>query len=311
MAASDDYVVQLSDRRITAVGGSARPPERNKGAIVLLPDARLAVGYAGVAQIGSFLTQDWLLQEFTKLAGTGSALAVMNAFVRSAEETFETDRRLRHRPLADRRVSFIVSGFAWLEGSPRFVSTLASNFQDWDSKQDLARAQPSFFQHNTIERAPRTEGVAYSQRIGQWASLPAAVIDARLKPLLSARKPVRAAIDQGVQLIRAAAENLPDIGEDITAVFLPKDPAAGVGGEFHSSTVQRSVFMPDMVDATGDPAIAISQAEIRATSDDAPPLAVPTAGRNEPCPCGSGIKYKRCHGRNRPSAPPPHIQRGH
>jgi len=22
----------------------------------------------------------------------------------------------------------------------------------------------------------------------------------------------------------------------------------------------------------------------------------PTVGRNEPCPCGSGVKYKRCHG---------------
>lgn len=21
-------------------------------------------------------------------------------------------------------------------------------------------------------------------------------------------------------------------------------------------------------------------------------------GRNDPCPCGSGLKYKRCHGRN-------------
>ncbi len=23
------------------------------------------------------------------------------------------------------------------------------------------------------------------------------------------------------------------------------------------------------------------------------------AGRNEPCPCGSGIKFKKCHGRKR------------
>ncbi|HEY6198860.1 MAG TPA: SEC-C metal-binding domain-containing protein [Candidatus Binatia bacterium] len=22
------------------------------------------------------------------------------------------------------------------------------------------------------------------------------------------------------------------------------------------------------------------------------------AGRNDPCPCGSGKKYKRCHGKN-------------
>ena len=27
-----------------------------------------------------------------------------------------------------------------------------------------------------------------------------------------------------------------------------------------------------------------------------PARKVPTAGRNDPCPCGSGMKYKRCHG---------------
>ncbi|MDD7013840.1 MAG: SEC-C metal-binding domain-containing protein, partial [Spirochaetales bacterium] len=25
---------------------------------------------------------------------------------------------------------------------------------------------------------------------------------------------------------------------------------------------------------------------------------IPKVGRNEPCPCGSGKKYKLCHGRN-------------
>jgi len=27
------------------------------------------------------------------------------------------------------------------------------------------------------------------------------------------------------------------------------------------------------------------------------PLEVPRVGRNEPCPCGSGKKYKQCHGK--------------
>ncbi|KUP08074.1 hypothetical protein Q73_07570 [Bacillus coahuilensis m2-6] len=27
-------------------------------------------------------------------------------------------------------------------------------------------------------------------------------------------------------------------------------------------------------------------------------ITIPKVGRNEPCPCGSGIKYKRCHGTN-------------
>jgi len=29
----------------------------------------------------------------------------------------------------------------------------------------------------------------------------------------------------------------------------------------------------------------------------APVEIVPKVGRNEPCPCGSGKKYKRCHGK--------------
>jgi uncharacterized protein len=28
----------------------------------------------------------------------------------------------------------------------------------------------------------------------------------------------------------------------------------------------------------------------------APLRAAPTPGRNDPCPCGSGRKYKKCHG---------------
>ncbi|MFV1991331.1 MAG: YecA family protein, partial [Acidimicrobiales bacterium] len=306
----DDYVVQLSDRRITQVTGSRQPSESNKGGIILLPDARLVVGYAGVARIGSFLTQDWLLEELTRLSGTGPALAVIDAFVQSAEATFGADARLQRLPSAHRSVSFIISGFASVDGSPQFVSTLASNFQDWGSKQDLDDAQPGFFQHNTIEHAVRTDGMAYVQRIGRWRSLPAAEIDAELKPLLSPGKPVRAVIDKGVQLIRGAAERHADIGQDITAVFVARDPETAAGGEFHSSIVQRSVFMPDTVNAMGHPAVAIKQAEIRVTSADAPPLAVPTAGRNEPCPCGSAVKYKRCHGRGRPSAPPPNVERG-
>ncbi|MBT4094380.1 MAG: hypothetical protein HOE85_10465, partial [Nitrospinaceae bacterium] len=37
----------------------------------------------------------------------------------------------------------------------------------------------------------------------------------------------------------------------------------------------------------------------RIESDDAEGLKnrFATAGRNDPCPCGSGEKYKRCHGR--------------
>jgi len=31
---------------------------------------------------------------------------------------------------------------------------------------------------------------------------------------------------------------------------------------------------------------------------DVPDKQVPKVGRNEKCPCGSGVKYKKCHGIN-------------
>ena len=38
--------------------------------------------------------------------------------------------------------------------------------------------------------------------------------------------------------------------------------------------------------------------EVQTTVDDNTVVkAVPRVGRNEPCPCGSGKKYKQCHGK--------------
>lgn len=43
---------------------------------------------------------------------------------------------------------------------------------------------------------------------------------------------------------------------------------------------------------------ATSGSEYERSAPDEPTVrAVPKVGRNEPCPCGSGRKYKRCHGR--------------
>jgi preprotein translocase subunit SecA len=37
----------------------------------------------------------------------------------------------------------------------------------------------------------------------------------------------------------------------------------------------------------------------RALASDSPvdPASIPVVGRNEPCPCGSGLKYRQCHGK--------------
>jgi preprotein translocase subunit SecA len=42
---------------------------------------------------------------------------------------------------------------------------------------------------------------------------------------------------------------------------------------------------------TGEPESSVDAATVRASE------AMPRVGRNEPCPCGSGKKFKQCHGR--------------
>jgi uncharacterized protein YecA (UPF0149 family) len=36
----------------------------------------------------------------------------------------------------------------------------------------------------------------------------------------------------------------------------------------------------------------------QAVGNPATPASIVSAGRNDPCPCGSGKKYKKCHGQN-------------
>jgi uncharacterized protein YchJ len=41
---------------------------------------------------------------------------------------------------------------------------------------------------------------------------------------------------------------------------------------------------------------ALDRAAITGTQPGEPVRAAAAVGRNDPCPCGSGMKYKRCHG---------------
>ena len=54
--------------------------------------------------------------------------------------------------------------------------------------------------------------------------------------------------------------------------------------------------------ATGVAATALKQPEAKPTQQvmrpEAPLQGGETVGRNDPCPCGSGKKYKKCHGRS-------------
>ena len=47
---------------------------------------------------------------------------------------------------------------------------------------------------------------------------------------------------------------------------------------------------------SGEPEDVSDLGQWRSSRQEQPVLASPKVGRNDPCPCGSGEKYKRCHG---------------
>lgn len=307
LAASDDYVVQLSDRRLSRPDARPLPVEQAKGAILESPWARLCIGFSGLAQAGQFKTQRWILETLSEVGKAGDARRVIDAFVRQANHDFKSLPELRRMPSRDRRVSFVLSGYApRADGATTFVSSLVSNFQNWETGSDLDQAEDVFFQHNTWEPDDRQEGMAYVQRIGRWSTFPPDLVNERLRPLLEAGKPSEAVVDVAVAMVREVAGRDATVGKDITAITLRRD--GSYFAEYHSSTVANTIFMPDLVqiDRQGH-ARALSDARISMVSAGGPPMAVPKVGRNVPCPCGSGVKYKRCHGQSRPASPPPTI----
>jgi len=81
-------------------------------------------------------------------------------------------------------------------------------------------------------------------------------------------------------------------------VVAPPVPAAtGTADDLFMGTAQRIPEpAPAPPAARGGPAPAVSTSVGRLGTAAA---TVPEVGRNDPCPCGSGKKYKKCHGQGK------------
>ncbi len=80
-------------------------------------------------------------------------------------------------------------------------------------------------------------------------------------------------------------------GEDLARVKARHDEAESI-------TAAPPAALADASAAGSMPAAAIaSRASTAAPAPSTPVTTGPKVGRNDPCPCGSGLKYKRCHGR--------------
>jgi hypothetical protein len=171
-----------------------------------------------------------------------------------------------------------------------------SNYET--GKEEALAAEPSFHtEYWTAESDAEKASAVLS------AGMSHAVPDNAYQGLFSmlqADEPRRAIVDRVVGMIRNAAES-PEarglIGRNCMATIISADPSVDSEGEYHPKGTSARHYMPSTVTTRPDVSFMTTGAFVEARSSGQTVPFIPKVGRNARCPCGSGVKYKKCHGR--------------
>jgi hypothetical protein len=290
--ANRDQVVQLSDRRLTT-GGQVMDEESGKSGTLVCVDARFVFGLCGLARTPRIEIRRWLLNALSEASGPEcTAHRTLERLAQVATRDFAGHSALRALPTRDKLVAFLFSGYLHANEPPMIGSAIVTN-------QISPNPGSRFIARFTSEKSPRQDNITYVQRIGAHSALRQEDVDS-LRAMLADRKPARAIIGKATETMLTAADR-PEahgtIGKQIDWLRLPAqwDEAAESGG--YSNVTSYASYIPSHVVLTPQGGAIFDGLSLAAVDPaEARPLAVRKVGRNAPCPCGSGQKYKRCHG---------------
>jgi hypothetical protein len=296
---NQDQTLQVSDRRLSYFG--ARPPddESDKAIYYKTGNGRFAVGYTGLAAAGSFRTHPWLVEQLGEVSKpeylAGAALPRLRDRL---DQVFKEKRVLRNLSRVQRRLTVVFSGFLDVGGTPRGANAVLSNFQDAKTGLDVPEAKDEF-RLDLLADGGMTKGTfPLIRAFGAQGAITADEL-AGLEGMLRTRQPQQAILARTIAVIRAAAtrpEARGTVGKSLSSITLPVD-ADGPTMAFHAATSDRMIPAPAAVIATPAVKVGIKSLEFRRADEHlSPPEGTPIPGRNDPCWCGSGRKFKQCHG---------------
>jgi hypothetical protein len=302
---NQDYAVVVSDRRFTVNGKlfDDDDDESNKAAVLICGDARCAVAFAGLAKAGSFRTSHWILETMGEGAPPTFAIGqiVEHLRVRATEQmqAIQTPRP------EDKRLSVLLNGFRYTEDPPRAFCCLVSNFEELGSEDEYHVPLPGFKTTYVQEKRPWDGPVSLGFAIGMPHGVREEDREA-IFALLTERRPSKAVVGKAVEAVQAAADAPASqglVGKQVSSIIVPADPSLSVTTEYHTATLSKKVYSPDFVQALGVKSgvmmlrDAVMWTGTELGEEPTEVIQVPKVGRNQRCPCGSGRKYKHCHGR--------------
>jgi hypothetical protein len=284
---NEHQAILISDRRLT-VNGRLVDDESNKAATFFCEDARLAMAFTGVARAGKFETSRTLLDILLRAS---QAEHLLSTTIPRFVELLTEEIGKANIPAVSRHLTVVFAGYTHQGSLVRPVLCQVTN------AFDESGAQVSTAGKFIVRWAKDPLGL---YGFGMKRGVSSADQNA-LRELLARGKPARAIVDKGVDAIRKAAQSASSsglVGMQCTSIVLPVDPRSAVTAEYHSFTVKNKIYLPSAVVSTRNASFWNEGARVEQwDSTGAPrPLSVRKVGRNQPCPCGSGEKYKRCHG---------------
>jgi hypothetical protein len=296
-----DQFIQLSDRRKSARGQEPND-EWNKASIVTCANGRFIFGFTGLAEIGNFRTYEWLLDAIHGCSPPDYSFPeILERLKEHATQTYRTMPAIQCLSRSDQRLSVIFSGYLDVCKPSLGMFGIMTNFQDFTARKEETEAWDHFETTYGAEHPAREGGFTIVQPIGVWGALNRQDMET-LQLCLRQHKPAQYIIDKGIQIIRTAADRPQArgaIGKQVTAIWLPRDPRRDHETGYYSNKVSTTIPFPGHIIEISDeqrfpaPKLSISIQDATGTNM---PIATPKVGRNAPCPCKSGRKYKHCHG---------------
>jgi hypothetical protein len=300
-----DQVIQVSDRQLTGAEGVPRVLPECKATVLTLDNARLLVGYAGLARAGSLRTGECIVEALSEAAAQDNlALPTVERFKERLTERWRQPD-IQAVPRQDRGLSVLFTGYNDGLPDPILISAIVTNFQNYVTGRD----EPAWdeFKAAFTQVNPDASNPTYIQRVGAWSAMDDENDVARLREGLEQRRPFESIIEMACGLVREIARRpaaAGTIGLELNSAVLP---AARMGTSlvegvpiqmgFHPQDAAHAVRGVNHVISTAEGQVALMDPVLKlAEPANNLPLAVRRVGRNKPCPCGSRKKYKKCCG---------------
>lgn len=279
--------VLISDRRLSA-DGQLVDDESNKATVVLPNGARFAAAFTGIARYGNFSTEYWMLEALSEAMKPDGVLR-LDRFCEIA------DKAISALPLApsQRLLHMIIAGYV-ADTKHTYPALFSINNDGGPRPWGYPIQTVGSFAYGAV-RHTRANDFANSYAVAAgWIPVMTVRQMDELANLAKADKPAAAIVAKAVEMIRSAADaRLANgtIGKQCSSITLSSDPSVAPTTDYHTAVPVSRVWMPNLV----TPDLILAGANVE--SADGSPMAFPKVGRNQPCPCKSGKKYKRCHGR--------------